>query len=201
MTDQIQIWKRTDPGAPASIQPPYGATALRIVEARDGMDPSPDIFAADDDGKALLAYLLLYLENGVSTIAPRDHATLGVSRSRLLSLPDGWNKAEILRIYRATGGGVDYAVVFLTTEDTWAFGWRSIGATVCFAEREVHRNGPLAMTFDQEMIDKLRVEWGLARAAPGGGGHILDVGEVEFAGPVSWAGWIFGSKTTARLCC
>ena len=181
----IALWKRTDPGAPASIQPPYGALALRIVEARGDVDPSPDIFAAGDDGKALLAYLLLYLENGVSYIAPRDHATLGVSRSRLLSLLDGWNKAEIFRIYRAIGGGVEYAIVFPTTEDVWAFGWRSIGAALCFAEREMHRNGPLAMTFDQKMIDKLRVEWGLARAAPGEGGHILDVGEVEFAGPVS----------------
>lgn len=184
MTDKIQLWKRTEPGPAASAQPLHSAQALEVAELNGHIDPTPDIFAAGDAGKALLAFLLMHLENGVSFISPNDHATLGISRSQLFQLLDDWNKHEVVRVYRATGGGVDYAVIFPTVEFTWAFGWRSIGAALCFAEREVHRNGPLAMTFDQEMIDKLRIEWGIARAAPGEGGHILDVGEVEFADPV-----------------
>jgi hypothetical protein len=181
---EIQLFKRTAPGAAAMPQPETGAAALARAEARGDVVPGETMFAHGAPAKRLLAVLLLHLQHGTAYISPR-HASrpLGAGLAEIERTLRDWGEAGFVRLYRQIGGD-EIAVLFPDASEEWRFGWRSIGAALSLAEREVRAGGPLSEVFDLETVERLFREWGIARTAPGESGEIIDIDAVPLAGVI-----------------
>lgn len=165
--------------------PDKGAAALAQAEARGDVLADGDIFEEGDVAKGLLAILLFHQDDGVAMFSARGYArALGTDTARIKRILERWNLGGDFRVYRELDGD-ELAIIFPDASESWLFGWRSIGAALSYAERSVRAGGPLREVFDQDLVDRLRAEWGIARAAPGESGDILDVEAVPFAGAVS----------------
>lgn len=172
---KIQLFKRTAPGAAAMPRHDTGAAALWQAEQRGEVLPGEDLFERGDLAKGVLAICLFHQHEGIAAFTASGYArALDATPADIERVLRGWNEGGDFRVYRQFGGD-ELAVVFPDAAEQWLFGWRSIGAALSYAERNVRDGGRLSEVLDQDGIDRLRAEWGIERAAPGESGDILDV--------------------------